>query len=138
MLTRTRVVAVVAGTVSAALFSGGVAWAGIGGSLPVPGHHRSAADVTTTTVGDTTTTVADTSTTVADDTTTTVEDTTTTTTASATTTTTPADEPTEPKAPKTSTGCKPGWGYGDKNHCHSGPPGLSADHLAKHPKHHTP
>ena len=19
--------------------------------------------------------------------------------------------------------CKPGWGYGDKNHCHSGPPG---------------
>lgn len=21
--------------------------------------------------------------------------------------------------------CKPGWGYGDKNHCHSGPPGLS-------------
>jgi hypothetical protein len=20
--------------------------------------------------------------------------------------------------------CKPGWGYGDKNHCHSGPPGL--------------
>jgi hypothetical protein len=21
--------------------------------------------------------------------------------------------------------CKPGYGYGDKNHCHSGPPGLS-------------
>jgi hypothetical protein len=20
--------------------------------------------------------------------------------------------------------CKPGWGFGDKNHCHSGPPGL--------------
>ena len=19
--------------------------------------------------------------------------------------------------------CKPGWGYGDVNHCHSGPPG---------------
>ena len=19
--------------------------------------------------------------------------------------------------------CKPGWGYGDKNHCHFGPPG---------------
>ena len=19
--------------------------------------------------------------------------------------------------------CKPGWGFGDKNHCHSGPPG---------------
>ena len=22
-----------------------------------------------------------------------------------------------------STACKPGWGWGDKNHCHSGPPG---------------
>ena len=22
------------------------------------------------------------------------------------------------------TPCKPGWGFGDKNHCHSGPPGL--------------
>jgi hypothetical protein len=21
--------------------------------------------------------------------------------------------------------CKPGWGFGDKNHCHSGPRGLS-------------
>ena len=21
--------------------------------------------------------------------------------------------------------CKPGWGHGDKNHCHSGPPGLA-------------
>jgi hypothetical protein len=20
--------------------------------------------------------------------------------------------------------CKPGWGFGDKNHCHYGPPGL--------------
>jgi hypothetical protein len=20
--------------------------------------------------------------------------------------------------------CKPGWGYGDTNHCHTGPPGL--------------
>lgn len=24
--------------------------------------------------------------------------------------------------------CKPGWGYGDKNHCHTGPPGLSNGH----------
>jgi hypothetical protein len=24
--------------------------------------------------------------------------------------------------------CKPGWGYGDKNHCHSGPPGLNSTH----------
>ena len=23
-----------------------------------------------------------------------------------------------------STGCKPGFGFGDKNHCHDGPPGL--------------
>jgi hypothetical protein len=20
--------------------------------------------------------------------------------------------------------CKPGWGFGDKNHCHFGPPGI--------------
>jgi hypothetical protein len=26
--------------------------------------------------------------------------------------------------------CKPGWGYGDKNHCHSGPPGLNDPHHA--------
>ena len=24
--------------------------------------------------------------------------------------------------------CKPGYGYGDRNHCHSGPPGLDRDH----------
>lgn len=24
--------------------------------------------------------------------------------------------------------CKPGWGYGDKNHCHSGPSGLTHNH----------
>ena len=28
---------------------------------------------------------------------------------------TPTEEPTEE--------CKPGWGHGDKNHCHDGPPG---------------
>jgi hypothetical protein len=27
--------------------------------------------------------------------------------------------------PITSPDCKPGWGFGDKNHCHSGPPGHS-------------
>ena len=26
-------------------------------------------------------------------------------------------------APTTTTVCKPGWGFGDKNHCHFGPPG---------------
>ncbi|OGC50408.1 hypothetical protein A2716_04345 [candidate division WWE3 bacterium RIFCSPHIGHO2_01_FULL_40_23] len=25
-------------------------------------------------------------------------------------------------------GCKPGWGFGDKNHCHSGPPGSVQPH----------
>ncbi|HSW48217.1 MAG TPA: hypothetical protein VLG67_04005 [Candidatus Saccharimonadales bacterium] len=24
--------------------------------------------------------------------------------------------------------CKPGWGFGDKNHCHSGPPGINKQH----------
>ena len=28
----------------------------------------------------------------------------------------------------TSTPCKAGWGYGDKNHCHAGPPGLNRSH----------
>lgn len=26
--------------------------------------------------------------------------------------------------PHAYTACKPGWGFGDRNHCHSGPPGL--------------
>lgn len=30
--------------------------------------------------------------------------------------------------------CKPGWGWGDKNHCHSGPPGGPS----VHPVHGTP
>ena len=25
-------------------------------------------------------------------------------------------------------GCKPGWGWGDQNHCHSGPPGGPSVH----------
>jgi len=37
---------------------------------------------------------------------------------------------TESTTSTTSTQCKPGHGYGDKNHCHSGPPGHS-----KHRKH---
>lgn len=28
-------------------------------------------------------------------------------------------------APITGADCKPGWGFGDKNHCHSGPSGLN-------------
>ena len=30
-----------------------------------------------------------------------------------------------PETPTTM--CKPGWGYGDTNHCHSGPPGHVKD-----------
>ena len=30
--------------------------------------------------------------------------------------------------------CKPGWGYGDKNHCHTGPPGLT--HNSSHSEEH--
>ena len=30
-----------------------------------------------------------------------------------------------PQDPYTYTTCKPGNGFGDKNHCHSGPPGLT-------------
>lgn len=28
-------------------------------------------------------------------------------------------------APPVDGECKPGWGFGDKNNCHSGPPGHS-------------
>ena len=41
---------------------------------------------------------------------------TTSTTVKVTTTTTPKT---------TTTVCKPGYGYGDKNHCHTGPPGQN-------------
>jgi hypothetical protein len=41
---------------------------------------------------------------------------TTSTTVKVTTTTTPRT---------TTTVCKPGYGYGDKNHCHTGPPGQN-------------
>jgi hypothetical protein len=30
-----------------------------------------------------------------------------------------------PQDPYTYTTCKPGNGFGDKNHCHTGPPGLT-------------
>src|SRR5947209_3553173 len=36
-------------------------------------------------------------------------------------------------SPITSPNCKPGWGFGDKNHCHSGPRGL----FEKDNDHHT-
>jgi hypothetical protein len=70
-------------------------------------------------VAATTTTAAPTTT--AGPTTTTTAGPTTTTTAGPTTTTTVGPTTTTTTVPTT---CKPGWGYGDKNHCHSGPPGL--------------
>jgi len=47
----------------------------------------------------------------------------TTTTTVKTTTTIKTTTTTIPKT--TTTVCKPGYGYGDKNHCHSGPPGQN-------------
>ena len=73
------------------------------------------APTTTTTVAPTTTTTAapTTTTTVAPTTTTTAGPTTTTTEGETTTTTTPVGV------------CRPGFGFGDKNHCHIGPPGTT-------------
>lgn len=34
-------------------------------------------------------------------------------------------------SPITSPLCKPGWGFGDKNHCHFGPPGQISKDLNK-------
>jgi hypothetical protein len=48
---------------------------------------------------------------------------TTTTTVKTTTTTVKTTTTTVPKT--TTTVCKPGYGYGDKNHCHTGPPGQA-------------
>ena len=33
------------------------------------------------------------------------------------------EEPTDPGSPPEEEDCKPGWGWGDKKHCHDGPPG---------------
>ena len=120
MLARRRILSLVSAT-TVALISGGAAWAATGGVGAPHAPVHAAGEVTTTTdvtdpgVGDTSTTVVgDTSTTteVSGDTTTTVVsgDTSTTVPSTDTSTTVPA--------------CKPGWGYGDTNHCHSGPPGL--------------
>jgi hypothetical protein len=137
MLTGRRVVVLASGATFLALLTGGVAWAGSQGAAPSPrGHAHAAFDVTTsagatstgvddptTTFGDTSTTFGDTSTTLLDDTTTTIDvgSTTTvpeTTSTAVSTTTAPTPTRTGPVS------CKPGWGYGDTNHCHSGPPGL--------------
>jgi hypothetical protein len=79
------------------------------------------APTTTTAAPTTTTTVAPTTTTAAPTTTTTVAPTTTTT-AGETTTTTAGETTTTTAPPRT---CRPGFGFGDKNHCHTGPPGTT-------------
>ena len=107
-----------ASALAAALLSGGVAWAASGASVPTFGHVRASDEETTTTVEETTTTEEPTTTTV-EETTTTVEETTT------TVGETPTTVPDE--SPKSSDDCKPGWGYGDTNHCHSGPPGQNKE-----------
>jgi hypothetical protein len=77
---------------------------------------------TTTTTGSTTTTTGSTTTTTGSTTTTTGPTTTTSTTASTTTTVPQTSTSTTPGA------CKPGWGFGDKNHKHCGPPGQTGQH----------
>ena len=135
MLGRMRALKVAAAT-AGALMSGGAAWAA-SGAVVTPVGHVHAADVTdssTSSTDVTDTTVADTSTTATTDTTSTtvdmVDDTTTTTIESDTPTTLPA-------APATTVPeqCKPGYGYGDTNHCHSGPPGQNkqaSEHSGRH------
>ena len=110
---RERALRLVVGVAAAALLSGGSAWALSGG---VPGLGHSDARVQQADVdGSTTTTNVDGSTS-----TTNIDGSTTTTTFDdSTTTTTRFDGQTT----TTVASCKPGWGYGDENHCHSGPPG---------------
>jgi hypothetical protein len=100
-----------------ALLSGGAAWAATGGDLPVPSDPTTDSTVVTTTT--------DSSTTTTEAPTTTEEPTTTTSTTAEPSDTDEPEAPKTPDAPSDSTDCKPGWGYGDKNHCHSVPPGLS-------------
>ena len=109
-----------AGIAAAALLSGGSAWALSGGVAQLADID----ETTTTSFDDSATT---TTTSFDDSTTTTSFEVSTTTTTSfdgQTTTTTSFENSTT----TTVAACKPGWGYGDKNHCHSGPPGKQ-----KHP-----
>ena len=118
------------------LASGGAAWAATT-VAPASAAHKDAVHATDVTDGssdpsttESTTTDSSTDTTSTTDTTeattTTVEDTTTTTVEGTTTTTV------EGTTTTTVQDCKPGWGYGDKNHCHSGPPGHHKHDNGKH------
>jgi hypothetical protein len=123
MVGKERVIRLAVSVVTAAVLSGGSAWALSGG----PGHPSRGDTSSSSTVpckpgwgyGDdnhchsgppglaSSTTTSSTST---SSTSTSSTSTSSTSTSSTTSTTVP---------------CKPGWGYGDKNHCHSGPPGLN-------------
>ena len=119
---RERALRLAVGIAAAALLSGGSAWA-LSGGMPGLGH--SDARVQPADVDDSTTTTS------FDDSTTTtnVDDSTTTTSFDDSTTTTSFDDSTttttrfDGQTTTTVASCKPGWGYGDENHCHSGPPG---------------
>lgn len=100
-----------AAATAVAMLSGGVAWAASGVAVPTVTHEQAPDDSTTS--SSTETTIAEPPTTEAPTTTTTEAD------HEDTTTTAPAKTPTSGQE------CKPGWGYGDTNHCHSGPPGLN-------------
>jgi cytoskeletal protein RodZ len=121
VLVRQRVIRVAMAT-TVFMLSASAVWAANGPPPTAsPSDETTTTEATTTSVDSTTTTVADTSTTEASTTTTTVVETSTTTVPD-TTTSTPTTTPT---TPTTGQACKPGWGYGDTNHCHSGPPGLT-------------
>jgi hypothetical protein len=127
---------------AAIVMSGGTAVAfaatNVGSRAPTV-HSSDVTDSTDTTVdgGSSTTLTSSTTTSVQQDTTTSVEADTTTTVETVTTETTVANDTsttTTVAAPPTE--CKPGWGYGDTNHCHSGPPGLAKHgNGAMHGKH---
>jgi len=117
------------GTV-AAMLTGGSAWAASAGLSvkphPAGVHSSDVTDPNSSSTDATGSTVEPSSTSSSTDTTdtsdTSVPDTVTTTSTVGDTTTT------MPETPTTAASCKPGWGFGDTNHCHSGPPGLK-----KHP-----
>ena len=119
MLARHRALKLLSALV-VALLSGGVAWAA---TDAVDGGPADAPPESTTTVSEAPTT---------ESTSTTVESTTTTTVVAEPETDAPETDEPETEQPADDDGCKPGWGHGDKNHCHSGPPGLSEEHQSKH------
>lgn len=122
--------AVLTAATVAIVLSGGTAWAASGGLTT--GTHVHATDVTdlsTSSTDSTDTTVDPASTSTSTDTTdTTIADTSTTTTLESTTTVPVTTTTVLVTTTSTPQPCKPGWGYGDKNHCHSGPPGQQNHH----------